>query len=187
MRPRPALAALALAAAGLALVPEPDPVGACALVPPKGGRVDVSAETAVIVWDAKAKVEHFVRSASFATTSAEFGFLVPTPGRPEVAAASPAVYGALAKVTEPRTEVRTKTRIGGCYGEKSETFANVGAALAPQAAADSVRVLERSKVGAFDYAVLQADDPAALREWLGTNGFDARPELEGWLKAYTKN
>src|SRR5438874_1664705 len=117
MRPSFVLAALVASAAGLALVKEPDPAHACAVAVPKGGRVDVSAETAVIVWDAKAKVEHFVRSASFASTSAEFGFLVPTPGRPEVAEADPAVYGALAKVTAPRTEVRTTTRVTGCAAE----------------------------------------------------------------------
>lgn len=187
MRPRTVLTALVASAAGLALVKAPDPVQACAVVPPKGVHVDISEETAVIVWDAAAKVEHFVRSASFASTSAEFGFLVPTPGRPEVAESSPDLYGRLAKVTEPRTEVRTKTRIGGCAGEPGATdFSRVGALL-PQAAAPKVQVLERSKVGAFDYAVLKAEDPAALREWLGKNGFDARPELEGWLKVYTKN
>lgn len=185
MRPRFALAALVVSTAGLALLKAPDPASACAIAPPKGGRVEIADETAVIVWDAKAKVEHFIRSASFASTSAEFGFLVPTPARPEVAESAPTMYGQLAKVTAPRIEVRTKSRIVGCNEEK-DTFSRVGSAIAPNAAPGGVQVLERSRVGAFDYAILKAEDPAELREWLGKNGFDARPELETWLAAYTK-
>ena len=192
MRPRFALAVLTLSATGFALLKAPEPVQACAVVLPKGSspnsnRVDVADETAVIVWDAAAKVEHFIRQASFASSSAEIGFLVPTPSRPEVAESSPAAFADLARVTAPRKEIRTKTRVTGVgCGAEPQTFDRVGAALAPNAAPGGVQVLERSRVGVYDYAILKAEDPADLREWLGKNGFDARPELETWLKVYTK-
>ena len=42
-----------------------------------------------------------------------------------------------------------------------------------------VQVLARQRVGAFDAAVLKADDPTELREWLVKNGYDARPRAGG--------
>ena len=56
-------------------------------------------------------------------------------------------------------------------------------AMAPEA--PRVQVLERKKVAGFDAAVLKANDPKALREWLEKNGYDARKELIEWFKWYT--
>jgi hypothetical protein len=93
-------------------VDAPRPALGCAPAPPKGSWVDVANETAVIIWDAKSKTEHFIRSASFTSTSADFGFLVPTPTKPELTEASPEIYEGLGKVTEPRTVVQTRTATG---------------------------------------------------------------------------
>ena len=64
------------------LVSLPHPVGACAVVWPKNKPVSIASESAIIVWDASSKTEHFIRRASFSTTAEYFGFLVPTPGKP---------------------------------------------------------------------------------------------------------
>jgi hypothetical protein len=55
---------LALTAMRLLL---PAPSDGCAPVMGKGQRVDVASETALIVWDAKEKKQHFIRRASFQT------------------------------------------------------------------------------------------------------------------------
>src|ERR1043166_1405172 len=52
---------------------------ACAVVERPDGRVSVAEEHAIILWDAEAKTEHFIRRAQFRTRDADFGFLVPTP------------------------------------------------------------------------------------------------------------
>jgi hypothetical protein len=171
-------------AVGLVMVESPPPVRGCAPAPPRGGHVDIASETAVIVWDEATKTQHFIRTASFASTSAEFGFLVPTPTVPELSEASADGFGYLDRATAPRTVVEYRDPEFGC-GMKRVTMSE--GVAAPNAAPDSVQVLARQRVGAFDAAVLKADDPKALREWLLKNDYDARPELEGWLKAYTAN
>jgi hypothetical protein len=184
MRRRLLAVLLAVPAVALALTESPPPAHGCAPAPPRGGHVDIATETAIIVWDEAAKTQHFVRTASFASTSAEFGFLVPTPTVPELSEASADGFGELSKATAPRTVVEYRDPEFGC-GMKRNVTVEVGAT--PGSAADSVQVLARQRVGAFDAAVLKADDPKALREWLLTNDYDARPELEGWLKVYTAN
>jgi len=51
----------------------------------------------------------------------------------------------------------------------------------------AVQVLHRQTVGGLDAAVLAADDAEALRLWLEKNGYNARPELSGWLAPYLAN
>ena len=182
MRRRLLAVLLVVPAVALMLTESPPPARGCAPAPPKGGHVDVASETAIIVWDEATKTQHFVRTASFATTSAEFGFLVPTPTVPELSEATADGFGTLSRVTAPRTVVEYRDPEFGCGMKRNVTM--VAGAAAPDAA---VQVLARQRVGAFDAAVLKADDPKALREWLLTNGYDARPELEGWLNVYTAN
>lgn len=182
------LVPLALVAA---LVAVPPRTHGCAIVPPRGGQIGISSENALIVYDSATKTEHFIRTASFsASASADFGFLVPTPSKPELAESSPDVFGALAEITKPRTVVERRAREPnfGCalLPESRVEFRAVGSAVMPSAKAD-VSVIDRKRVGAYDAVVLQADDPKKLREWLTTNGCDARPQLEEWFKAYTAN
>ncbi|MCA9654684.1 MAG: hypothetical protein KC501_32515 [Myxococcales bacterium] len=58
--------ALALGLA-LAAVPAPSVAHACAPAPPLDQEVIIRGEEAVIVWDAKAGREHFIRRADFET------------------------------------------------------------------------------------------------------------------------
>lgn len=167
----------------LSLVPSVAP--GCAIAPGKGQSVQTATEQAVILYDEANRIEHFVRTASFTGTSADFGFLVPTPTKPEIDVADAGIYAALAGVTKPRVEVRkiTKSKFGFGCGMPNDAFTNVGAALAPGAKAD-VTVVEQKRVGNLDVSVLQADTPQAIRDWLGKNGYDDRPELNDWLKPY---
>lgn len=175
--------ALALLAAAVAAVPS-RPAAGCAVAVPPNSQADVSTESALIVWDAKTKTQHFVRTAAFATTSADLGFLVPTPTQPTIEQADPAVYRTLASATAPRTVTIVK-EVGPNFacGSRSESFATPNA----EARAAGVDVLEQKKVGDLDVAVLRADDANELRKWLANNGYDARPALTEWLKLYVAN
>lgn len=181
MRRRLLAVLVAVPAVGLAVVESPRPARGCGVAVPRGGRVDVATETAVIVWDEAARTEHFIRTASFSTTSAEFGFLVPTPTEPELAEASADGFRALEAATAPRTVVEYRNPEFGCGMSQSASFKAVGASPG------EVQVLGRQRVGMFDAAKLRAGDPQALHRWLADNGYDARPELERWLKVYTEN
>jgi hypothetical protein len=146
----------------------------CAAVGPRGfgrGGIEIHTETALIVWDAEHKVEHFIRKATFETTAHHFGFLVPTPTKPELAEAKDAIFSTLVKITlPPRPKVQSRIR----------------AHSAPQAPAEpaTVTVLETKQVAGFEAAVLAATDPNALNEWLGKHEYESGPQLNGWLKPY---
>lgn len=168
----------------VALVACPRPAVGCAVAPPRDGAISISGESALIIYDGATKTEHFIRTANFQSTSNDFGFLVPTPTKPELAEASADVFAELADFTKRRTEVRTRMKALdlGCGMMPMSKYA-AGDAATPQGAG-GVQVVEQKRVGDFDAAVLQADDPKKLTEWLTANGYDARPVLTEWFKMY---
>ena len=173
-----------------AVVVCPRPASGCAVIPPAGGNVTNNSESALIVYDTAAKTEHFIRTASFQSTSAEFGFMVPTPTKPELAEASADVFAELTDITKRRTEVRKRAKAleFGCAA--NAVFSQVGSAIKPGGAdhaRNAVQVVEQKRVGDFDAAVLKASDPAKLRDWLTAHGYDARPTLDDWFAAYTRD
>jgi hypothetical protein len=97
MRATAAFLVLAL----ITLVPPPDSP-ACAIAPRRGDSVGVNGEEAIILHDGA--TEHFVRRADFRTDAKEFGFLVPTPARPELGEADDSVFDLLHRTTLPRRE-----------------------------------------------------------------------------------
>lgn len=177
--------------AGLALSvvsPPLEPGGApsaeaCATAPPAAESVRIASESAIIVWDEKSKKEHFIRRASFSTSAKDFGFLVPTPTKPELAEIDDGVFDALDWATRPKVEIREErsgVELGSAFllTRKSDTSAAAGGAKS------AVRVLDEQTVAGYDAVVLEADDPLALAKWLGDHGYDARPALDAWLAPY---
>ncbi len=79
----------------------PDDAVGCGGAYRPGERVDVADETALIVWDAKTRTQHFIRRATFLSTAYDFGFLVPTPNRPQLAESSDDLFADLAAITAP--------------------------------------------------------------------------------------
>ena len=164
-------------------------VDGCAVIwRPSSNPVEVAAERAIILWEPDYKTQHFIRAAQFRTTTADdFGFLVPTPTRPELAEADPGLFERLEEVTKPREIWTTITQTIPCRGGK---FAMVGSAIKPSEssiAPSRVEVLEQKTVGAYQAAVLKANDAAALNTWLATNGYQSRPALQPWLAKYVRN
>jgi len=188
---RPLLLSVPLLLVGV-LLACPRPAVGCAIIPSKDGTTTIESESALIAYDSATKTEHFIRTASFHSTSAEFGFMVPTPTKPELAEASAEVFGALSDLTKRRTEVkyRAKELDFGCLPMANATFEHVGAALTPagmQHAKSAVQVVEQKRVGDFDAVILQASEPQKLRDWLTAHGYDANPTLDKWFEVYTKN
>ena len=143
-------------------------------MPPEGGRVDILNEAALIIWDQANQIEHFIRRATFQSTAYDFGFLVPTPTRPELAEAKDEIFSQLASLTAARIEVRHVWPSFGCVG---------GAMMADfSASAPAVTVLERKRVGDFDATVLTANDSGKLAEWLREHAYAFSPTLEKWLE-----
>jgi hypothetical protein len=153
------------------------PASACAPAFREKASVRIAAEDVLIIWDAKAKMQHFIRLATFDTETPDFGFLVPTPTQPyPVTEAPEEVFADLAEWTKPEVVVRKVRR------------PPPGAKSAPdKEKKDEVRVLDSGRVGNLLYDILKAKDPKALADWLKKNKYATRPALEKWLKRYTDN
>lgn len=137
------------------------------------GPIKVRGEEALIVWDPATKTEHLIRRASFADAPAEFAFLVPTPGKPELGEVPIAVFDRLYaryKAPEPRA-LRSAPSNGP-----------IAAAAEPQ----SVEVVAHRVVAGLDATVLRASDPRALDQWLASHKYPSGPAIAAWLVPYVK-
>lgn len=170
----PTLAALSLAR----------PAEACAPAPPPGVEVRVAEESAIIVWDAGTHREDFIRRASFRTTGRDFGFLVPTPEKPELSEAPADLFDRVDAATRP--EIVVTHGIDGVEPTLLCGFMFLlrGPSSAPATAVAPVRVLDERRVADYDAVVLEADSAAALADWLKLHGYADRPALASWLAPY---
>jgi hypothetical protein len=152
---------------------------ACAVAPPRGQRIEIADETAILVWDARSKTQHFIRRASFENTSGakDFGFLVPTPSYPELKEASDEAFKTLEKLTAPRTVTKRKEVLLlpqiGCPGAKAPKETGVSA-------------LHEQRVAGYDAVVLEVRKAEALSGWLKERGYDFAPDLKDWVAPYVK-
>lgn len=169
---------------------------ACAIAPSDVREsIEITDESAVIVWDKEKGVEHFVRRASFETKSRDFAFLVPTPSQPELAEADEAAFATLRKAMEPKRETRVKPNVRFMPMILAPFFWNAGQDESESAdgmksavgGVDSaVEVLETRQIAGYDASVLSAENPVALGNWLREHGYSKDPALADWLAPYVK-
>ena len=178
---------LAAVVALLALLVDHAPAEACATAPPRGAEARVTDEEAVIIWDAAGKRETFIRRAKFHSTAKTFGFLVPTPTKPELGEVDAGVFQRLAELIRPEVQVdesgtkfEVVSLITSCLG------ASMKSKSADGVAAPAVRVIQTAHVAGMDATTLAAEDPKALADWLAAHGFESTPQLEAWLGIYTQ-
>lgn len=179
------------AAAGVAALSALGDARACAIAAQPGFEVAITAESALIVWDAARKTEHFIRRAKFDTSgapNADFGFLVPTPTRPELAEAWDPFWSLEAHIQPPVVYEHRKRLQGGLLclaaGERERHDDEGGATGATVTESAPVEVLDEVQVAGYEAAILAATDAGALAEWLKTHGYDERPALKDWLERY---
>lgn len=178
------LAAVVPLVALAVLVSDDRRADACATAPPAGAEVRVADEEAVIIWDAVTKTETFIRRAQFQSTARSFGFLVPTPTKPELGEVDAGVFSQLADLIRPEVVIDTsgvkvtlESWVGSCVLATKSMSSDFSRAAA-------VRVIQSAHVAGMEATTLEADDPAALAGWLGAHGFAATPELTAWLERY---
>ena len=150
-----------------------------------GETVQIADESAIIIWDAATKTQTFIRRAAFTTAARDFGFLVPTPEKPELAEAGDEAFTALQGLTAPRIVTQTAPAAGGGCGCGGMS-ANKIVAGRPDMAPAAVEVLDTKRVAGNDAVVLQTDDAGALTKWLKDHGYASSPELTGWAEPYVK-
>jgi hypothetical protein len=189
MRPLRLARPVALALVAALTHPAP-PAQACASVTRPAEVVEVAAERAIIVWDAARRVEHFIRAAAFETTARDFGFLVPTPSVPTLAAETSALFDRLAAHSRPPVIVRHPWVLSPTLScmvmslRSSPNSISVASVLPESQGLDPVRVLSEQQVAGYNAVVLEASDPAALSRWLTQHEYATTPELTAWLAPY---
>jgi len=143
-------------------------------------------EEALIVWDAERGMQHFVRRAAFHTEADDFGFLVPTPARPELAEADDDVFARLAEVIQPAV-VHTSSPVFHtcCTAACGALLLSAGREVETAGVPDVIVHVE-TRVAGMDAAVLEARDAEALAVWLTEHGYAMRPALQRWVTPYVE-
>jgi hypothetical protein len=158
----------------------PPAPGCCPAWLKNSGKPVVNADqTVILIWDAAAKVQHFIRRASFKSEAEDFGFIIPSPSQPELSESGNEAFPYLLKVTEPETIKQRAPRGGmgcGCVGAKKSGM--------DKEEPPGVRVLEEKIVAGFKAAVLEATSAEALVNWLAQNKYSYSPEVAAWAKPY---
>lgn len=126
----------------------------------------LSFEQTLIVHDPESGREHFVREVVFRAATKPFGFVVPTPTRPEVARLAKNPFERLRAIFPHRSRVGVGLGTGQGFGS------GVGQKGA------GVSVLEVKKVGSLTAFVLAADDEQALAAWLAEHQLESGPEAK---------
>jgi hypothetical protein len=147
--------------------------------------VEVVEESAVIVWDEKSKMQHFIRRANFHGDGKSLDFLVPTPSKPQLAKADDAVFDQLETIIKPDVvyKERPAYRLRSVFNHVTKTFNAAGIGMS-SAESEPVEVIKTQRVGAYDATILRATDAPALARWLKKNGYRLDTALEKWLDVY---
>jgi hypothetical protein len=98
--------------------------------------------------------EDLVLSVRYEGSATEFGWVIPVPNRPEVDVADPELFWELSILTWLEMP-----------------FPSGGAFVTSESQEPDVEVLEEKTVGPYDIAVLSAEEPTALIDWLNSNGY----------------
>jgi hypothetical protein len=162
------------------LVAVPPAAESCCPAPPSGKPVVNADQTVILLWDAATMTEHFIRKAKFVSDADDFGFLIPSPSKPELAESGNEAFPTLQTLTEPEVITKSRPAGGGCIGCSATKDAPAGVAKS------EVTVLDRKLVAGFDAAVLEATSADVLVKWLKENGYAYSPEIAAWAKPYVE-
>lgn len=111
--------------------------------------------------------EDLILAVKYEGNADEFAWVIPVPNYPDIDVSDPDLFWELSKITTEDLPVRI-----GC------------ARFIPLPLSPMVQVLERTIIGPYDVAILSAQDPTALVDWLNSNGYSFPEEGEKILDDY---
>ena len=111
--------------------------------------------------------EDLILAVKYEGNADEFAWVIPVPNYPDIDVSDPDLFWELSEITTEGLPVRT-----GC------------ARFIPLPLSPMVQVLERTIIGPYDVAILSAQDPTALVDWLNSNGYSFPEEGEKILDDY---
>ncbi len=137
--------------------------------------VDQQAERIIFVQEDADTVTSYVE-INYQGDPAAFAWVVPVPAVPELDVWFSGAFNALDLATQPVFNMPWACAFDAAGG-------------APEAAEDDgdgrVDVLAQERVGPFETATIQSDDPRALVEWLRMNEYRITPAMEPFVEMYT--
>jgi hypothetical protein len=174
-----------LALIGLAILAVPRPAeAACCYFAAKDKDIAQPAQKAFLTWDERAQVETFTVQPRFEGNAADFGMVIPTPGRPKLDEMPReffkelAIFTILDPVDVDKYGLPQAHRVfgggGGGRGRGKD-----------EEKRPAVKVLEVGVVGSLDYKIIQAERADNLYEWLRESGYSYAGD-EATLDFYVK-
>jgi len=115
--------------------------------------------------------EDLILSVRYEGNADDFAWVVPVPSRPNVEVADPELFWELANLTREMVLYESDGFLPG-----------MGSHEGP-----GVDVLEEKVVGPYDVAILSAENPAALTDWLNSNGYSFPESGERIVEEYIRN
>jgi len=137
-------------------------------------RPSLAREKVLIIHDAARGQQHFIREVAFRKADQPFGFVVPTPTRPEVAKVDRNPFTRL-RARFPFATAKLPAAGFGGHGSSGGGGASPG-----------VEVLAVEKVGSFTAFTLAATDAGALATWLADNQLSSTLATDLWLAHYVR-
>ena len=171
-----------LALSAMVVLAPPPADSACCYFAAQDRDIQQPAQKAFITWDPEAKVESFTVQPKFEGNAADFGMVIPTPGRPRLDEMPRdffkelAVFTILKQREQPQSHLPLFNGFGGLGGGLGALGGFGGGMLGKLAGVGALRqpavtVLESGLVGALDYKVLTADRANDLYTWLKENKY----------------
>lgn len=158
---------------------------ACAMAWKHQAYAEITREEAIIIWDERQKIEHFIRRAQFQGSAQELGFLVPTPSRPELGEVPDRAFAPWLQAVQPQIQTRI---------ELVPTL--IQAILLPQFTASEKQALNalarvelgpEQDLGSYTAQILRSAEPQALQDWLKAHGYESDQALLDWLRPYAQS
>jgi len=173
---------LALAAAGTTLLAVPTDAHACGgcFTPPENPTVVTDHRMILSIAKEQSTLYDQIR---YSGSPESFAWVLPTSGTIEVGLSADIVFSALDGVTQTQIVAPPRncpTRPSNCDSARASSAEN---GSGPQDAG-GVSVTKREVVGPYDTVQLKATDPAALQNWLQTNGFAIPPDVQPVVSQY---
>lgn len=140
------------------------------IFPPPDYFMNESEQKAVIVYEQGR--ETLILSITFAGDAKDFGWVIPTPSRPEIDKSSDEIFTSLTDLTAPQNQVYRGIRPGIKFGAPVK---------------EEVTIIETKKVDIYEITTLTAEDHKALSKWLSENGYQFPEKGAYILDEYVQN
>lgn len=141
------------------------------IFPPPDYYIHETDQKAVIFYENG--LETLILSVTFRGDAEDFGWVIPTPSRPQVSKSSDELFASLEQITTFEEDLVRPLTFEEAY--------NLGKAT------QSVHIIETKKIEYYEVAVLTADEPEALAEWLAVNDYQFPKKASYILDSYIEN